>query len=88
MSNPNTELVWHKCKYVNNTLEHDGTWIEGCWYYWMDHYRRVFVARLKGDEWFHYFTAPIRESTVDETFVAFAEIPEAEYPKNMEVKDE
>jgi hypothetical protein len=46
----------------------------------MDHYGRVFVARLKGDEWIYYFTDP-RMGPVEETFVAFAEIPEAEYPE-------
>ena len=70
------KLVWHNCKYVNGVLEHDGTWVDGRWYYWTTGYGDVHIARLTGDEWFH-LRGPNSGNgmVIEERFVAFAEIP-------------
>lgn len=35
----------HPCRYIDCTLEHDGSWVDGKWYEWEDIYGNREVAR-------------------------------------------
>ena len=39
----------HPCRYIDCTLEHDGSWVDGKWYEWEDIYGNREVARMKLD---------------------------------------
>lgn len=69
---PNSE--WHPCRYVNHKLEHDGTWIDGKWYRWLDKHGNSEICRMKKDAFDHFYpqTAVIQEEDV----VAFKELKE------------
>lgn len=66
--------IWHPCHMLHEFghLEHDGTWVPGKWYEWMDMYGNTEVARMKDDAWDHFFpgTKVIKETDV----IAFREI--------------
>lgn len=40
---------WHPCRYIDCTLEHDDSWVDGKWYEWEDIYGNREVARMKLD---------------------------------------
>ena len=65
---------WHPCSYDENDpkLMHDGTWVDGKWYEWLDKYDNREKARMKLDAIDHFFpsTKIIREQDV----IAFREI--------------
>lgn len=66
--------IWHRCYMpdVFDHLEHDGTWVPGKWYEWLDIYGNVEVARMKADAWDHFF--PPTEIIKEENVIAFREI--------------
>lgn len=66
MSDPENKKVWHPCAYQNYRLEHDGTWVDGKWYEWLDKYDNREVARMKLDAITHFFpqTTIIKEENI------------------------
>lgn len=61
--------TWRLCsydEYENNKLEHDGSWVDGKWYEWLDKYGNREVARMKKDAMDHFFppTKVIKEENV------------------------
>ena len=60
--------VWHPCRMpdIFDHLEHDGTWVPGRWYEWLDMYGNTEIARMKADAWDHFFpgTKIIKEEDV------------------------
>ena len=63
------DIYWHPCKYVDLKLEHDGSWISGKWYEWMDKFGNVEVARMKYDAIDHFF--PPTKTIQQEDVVAY-----------------
>lgn len=57
---------WHPCRYIDCTLEHDGSWVDGKWYEWEDIYGNREVARMKLDAMDHFYpnTKIIKEENV------------------------
>ena len=57
---------WHPCKYRQSKLIHDGTWVDGRWYEWLDKYGNREVARMKLDAYDHFYpsTKRIKEEDV------------------------
>ena len=58
--------VWHPCRYINFTLEHDGSWIDGKWYEWEDIHGNREIARMKLDAIDHFYpeTKTIKEEDI------------------------
>lgn len=56
----------HPCRYIDCTLEHDGSWVDGKWYEWEDIYGNREVARMKLDAMDHFYpnTKIIKEENV------------------------
>lgn len=48
----------HPCRYIDCTLEHDGSWVDGKWYEWEDIYGNREVARMKLDAMDHFILIP------------------------------
>ena len=46
---------WHPCRYIDCTLEHDDSWVDGKWYEWEDIYGNREVARMKLDAMDHFY---------------------------------
>ena len=67
--------VWHPCRMPDEFghLEHDGTWVPGRWYEWLDMYGNTEVARMKADAWDHFF--PGTKTIKEEDVIAFRDIP-------------
>ena len=59
-------IVWHPCRYIDSTLEHDGSWIDGRWYEWEDIHGNREIARMKLDAIDHFYpeTRTIKEEDV------------------------
>ena len=59
-------IVWHPCRYIDFTLEHDGSWIDGRWYEWEDIHGNREIARMKLDAIDHFYpeTKTIKEEDV------------------------
>ena len=38
---------WHPCRYIDCTLEHDGSWVDGKWYEWEDIYGNLWKEVVK-----------------------------------------
>lgn len=57
---------WHPCRYIDCTLEHDGSRVDGKWYEWEDIYGNREVARMKLDAMDHFYpnTKIIKEENV------------------------
>ena len=49
---------WHPCRYIDCTLEHDDSWVDGKWYEWEDIYGNREVARMKLDAWTTFILIP------------------------------
>lgn len=62
---------WHPCKYEDYQLEHDGSWVDGRWYEWLDKYNNREVARMKLDAMDHFF--PSTKTIKEENVIAFRE---------------
>ena len=62
---------WHPCKYDDYKLEHDGTWVGGKWYEWLDKYNNREIARMKLDAFDHFF--PSTKTIKEENVIAFRE---------------
>lgn len=65
---------WHPCSYAeyeDSSLHHDGSWVDGHWYEWLDKYGNREVARMKKDAIDHFYpkTGIITEKDV----IAFRE---------------
>ena len=58
--------MWHPCRYIDFTLEHDGSWIDGRWYEWEDIHGNREIARMKLDAIDHFYpeTKTIKEEDV------------------------
>lgn len=67
--NKDVELQWHPCKYKDFELVHDGTWVSGRWYEWLDKYGNREVARMKDDAIDHFY--PPTEQIKEEDVLAF-----------------
>lgn len=67
----NLEQPWHPCKYEDHELLHDGTWVGGRWYEWLDKYNNREVARMKADCFDHFF--PATKIIKEENVIAFRE---------------
>lgn len=53
--------IWHPCsydEYEDGKLEHDGTWVDGRWYEWLDKYGNREFARMKKDAIDHFYPSP------------------------------
>ena len=61
--------VWHPCSYVNMSLKHDGTWVDGAWYEWLDKYDNREIARMKLDAVDHFY--PNAKIIKEENVIAF-----------------
>lgn len=70
--------VWHPCHMPGefSHLEHDGTWVPGRWYEWIDIYGNIEVARMKADAWDHFF--PDTKIIKEEDVMAFRDIERKE----------
>ena len=60
---------WRPCSYdtyEDSKLEHDGSWVDGRWYEWLDKYGNREVARMKLDAVDHFYpsTKTIKEDDV------------------------
>jgi hypothetical protein len=67
----NLDQPWHPCKYEDWELIHDGTWVDGRWYEWLDKYNNREVARMKSDMQDHFF--PQTKVIKEEDVIAFRE---------------
>ena len=67
----NLEQLWHPCKYEDWDLIHDGTWVDGRWYEWLDKYNNREVARMKSDMQDHFY--PQTKVIKEEDVIAFRE---------------
>ena len=63
---------WHRCKYINGKLIHDGTWEDCKWYEWLDEYGAKKYARMKYDAIDHFF--PPTKKLKEDCVVAFREL--------------
>lgn len=69
---------WHPCEYGDGEkldwghLHHDGTWVDGRWYEWLDKHGNREVARMKMDAQDHFW--PPTKIITEEDVVAFREI--------------
>lgn len=68
---PDPEREWHPCKYEGYELIHDGTWVDGRWYEWLDKYNNREIARMKLDAFDHFF--PNTKFIKEEDVIAFRE---------------
>lgn len=66
--------VWHPCTYEEYTLYHDGTWVDGRWYEWLDKFGNKEAARMKIDAFDHFY--PPTKIIKEEDVIAFRELPE------------
>lgn len=67
----NLEQPWHPCRYEEMKLIHDGTWVDGRWYEWLDKYNNREVARMKLDAYDHFY--PSTKVIKEEDVIAFRE---------------
>jgi hypothetical protein len=67
----NLEQPWHPCSYKDFELIHDGSWVDGKWYEWLDKYNNREVARMKLDAFDHFF--PKTKAIKEEDVIAFRE---------------
>lgn len=67
----NLEQPWHPCSYKDFELIHDGSWVDGKWYEWLDKYNNREVARMKLDAFDHFF--PKTKVIKEEDVIAFRE---------------
>ena len=67
----NLEQPWHPCRYEEVELFHDGTWVDGRWYEWLDKYNNREVARMKLDAIDHFY--PPTKVIKEEDVIAFRE---------------
>ena len=73
----NFSKLWHPCSYEDGELLHDGSWVPGKWYEWLDKYNNREVARMKAASTDRFFpsTRVISENNV----IAFREIDGERY---------
>lgn len=60
---------WNYCKYKNSKLQHDGSWIDGKWYEWLDKYGNKEIARMKLDAIDHFY--PNANTIKEEDVIAY-----------------
>lgn len=69
-------IMWHPCRYIDSTLEHDGSWIDGKWYEWEDIHGNREIARMKLDSIDHFY--PETKTVKEEDVCRYREIEEGE----------
>ena len=72
-------IVWHPCRYIDFTLEHDGSWIDGRWYEWEDIHGNREIARMKLDAIDHFY--PETKTIKEEDVCRYREIEEVKKKK-------
>lgn len=68
----NNSIIWHRCTYDDGKFIHDGRWVDGRWYEFLDKYDNREVARMKKDAIDHFF--PPTKIIEAEDIIAFREV--------------
>ena len=61
---------WHPCSWEDGELHHDGTWVSGMWYEWLDIFDNREVARIAEDCLEDHFV-PDTKVIKEENLIAF-----------------
>ena len=73
----NIDRPWHPCGYADGELLHDGSWMGGKWYEWLDRHNNREIARMKEDAQDHFF--PSTKVITEENVIAYREIAGVKY---------
>lgn len=68
----NDSIIWHHCMYIKGTFTHNGRFVDGRWYEFLDKYDNREVARMKRDAIDHFF--PPTKIIKEEDIIAFREV--------------